>query len=85
MPYATSAIMKSSVYRLRHGAYLADLAGQQIMRGSVEDLAAALVEKGITTDNLLLGDWRQDAELLSSSEQKAFCQAMAARQVLAGR
>ena len=64
---------------MSHGVYLADLAGQMIMRGSVEDLAAVLVQKGITTDNLLLGDWRQDAGLLSSSEQKALRQAMAAR------
>lgn len=72
--------MKSSVYRLSHGVYMADLAGQQIMRGSVEDLAAALVKIGVTIDNLLLGDWRQDAELLNSAEQRALHKAMAARQ-----
>lgn len=61
--------MKSSVYKLSHGVFLADLEGRKIMRGSVEDLAAALVQEGITPDELLLGDWREDAELLSPSEQ----------------
>jgi hypothetical protein len=61
--------MKSSVYKLSQGVYLADLTDRQIMRGSIEDLAAALVQAGVAADNLLLGDWRQGAELLSSSEQ----------------
>lgn len=39
------------------------------MRGSVGDLADALIQEGIMSENLLLGDWREDAELLSSSEQ----------------
>jgi hypothetical protein len=61
--------MKSSVYKLTQGVYLADLDGRQIKRGSVEDLAGALVEAGIVAGDLLLGDWREGAELLSSSEQ----------------
>ena len=54
---------------MNHGVYLADLEDRQIRRGSVEALAAALVQAGITADDLLLGDWRHDAELLSSVEQ----------------
>ncbi len=70
--------MKSSIYKLGQGIFLADLEGRRIMRGSVEDLAAALVQVGITSDSLLLGDWREDTELLSKSEQNALCRAMAA-------
>jgi hypothetical protein len=68
--------MQSSVYKLSHGVFLADLDGQQIMRGSVGDLATALVQAGVTPDKLLLGDWRDDAELLSSSEQRELRAAM---------
>jgi hypothetical protein len=50
------------------------------MRGSIEDLAAALVREGLTSDNVLLGDWREDTALLSSSEQKALSQAMVVHQ-----
>ena len=67
--YAISPRMKSSVYKLTQGVYLADLDGRQIKRGSIEDLARALVEAGITAGDLLLGDWRAGADLLSSSEQ----------------
>jgi hypothetical protein len=68
--------MKSSVYKLSHGVFLADLDGRKIMRGSIEDLAAALVQAGVTPDKLLLGDWRDDAELLSLSEQHELRAAM---------
>ena len=68
--------MKSSVYKLSHGVFLADLNGRKIMRGSVEDLATALVQAGVTPDELLLGDWRDDAELLSSPEQHELRTAM---------
>lgn len=61
--------MRASVYKLTHGVYLADLGDRQIKRGSVEDLAGALVETGIATGDLLLGDCREGAELLSASEQ----------------
>jgi hypothetical protein len=54
---------------LSDGVYLANLDGRRIMRGSVGDLADALIQEGIMSENLLLGDWREDAELLSSSEQ----------------
>lgn len=69
--------MKSSIYKLSDGVYLADVGGRQIMRGSISDLAAALVEAGIATEHLLLGDWREDAELLDASEQNELCIAMA--------
>lgn len=72
--------MKSSVYKLSYGVFVADLNGRKIMRGSVEDLAAALVQAGITLDELLLGDWREDAELLSPSEQHELCGLMAVGQ-----
>ena len=62
--------MKPSIYKLNHGVYLAVLESRQITRGSIEGLASALVQLGISADHLLLGDWREGAELLSSSEQK---------------
>jgi hypothetical protein len=71
--------MKSSVYKLSDGVYLADVDGRRIMRGSLGDLATALAHEGVTSDDLLLGDWREDAELLSSSEQNELFQAMAAQ------
>jgi hypothetical protein len=77
--------MKSSIYKLSHGVYSADLDGRKIERGSVEDLAAALVQAGITADNLLLGDWREDAELLSSVEQTKLRVAMTAEQGRVGK
>ena len=62
--------MKASIYRTTDDIYLAILIdGQQIMRGSLSDLADALRDKGILTENLLFGDWRQGAELLVPSEQ----------------
>ena len=69
--------MKSSVYKLNHGVYLAVLGSLQITRG-IEGLASALVQLGISADHLLLGDWREGAELLSSSEQKELRIAMTA-------
>ncbi|MGE4483237.1 hypothetical protein [Acidocella sp.] len=72
--------MKSSVYKLSQGVFVADFDGRKIMRGSVQDLAAALVQAGITPDELLLGDWREDAELLSPSEQRELCGLMAVGQ-----
>jgi hypothetical protein len=33
--------MKTSVYKLSHGVFVAELAGRQVMRGSIDDLAAA--------------------------------------------
>lgn len=77
--------MKSSVYKLSHGVYLADLQSQKIRRGSVEGLATALVQAGITADNLLLGDWRQDAEPLSSVEQTKLRVAMTVEQGKLGK
>lgn len=68
--------MKSSVYRLGHGIYLAVLEDRQIMRGSVEDLAAVLMKEGITLDNLLFDESRQDAELLDAVEQTELRMAM---------
>jgi hypothetical protein len=82
---AISYRMKSSIYKLSHGVYSADLDGRKIERGSVEDLAAALVQAGITADNLLLGDWREDAELLSSVEQTKLRVAMTAEQGRVGK
>jgi hypothetical protein len=62
--------MKASIYQTRDGIYLAILTdGQQIMRGSLTDLADALRGKGILTENLLFGDWQQGTELLVPSEQ----------------
>jgi hypothetical protein len=62
--------MKASIYRTTDDIYLAILIdGQQIMRGSLTDLADALRGKGILTENLLFGDWQQGAELLVPLEQ----------------
>lgn len=68
--------MKSSVYRLAHGIYLAVLEDRQIMRDSVEDLATVLMKEGITLDNLLFDEWRQDVELLDTVEQTELRMAM---------
>jgi hypothetical protein len=76
--------MKPSVYKLHQGVYLAVLEMRQITRGSIEDLAIALVQQGITADQLLLGDWREGAELLNSSEQKELRRAMAVMQGIPG-
>lgn len=70
--------MKSSVYKLNHGVYLAVLDGQQITRGSIEGLADALVQRDIAADDLLLGDWREGAELLNAAEQAELRVALAA-------
>jgi hypothetical protein len=70
--------MKSSVYKLSHGVFVAELAGRQVMRGSIDDLAAALTQAGLTVDDLLLGDWCPDAELLTSAEQLELRQGMLA-------
>ncbi|NNM56487.1 hypothetical protein [Acidocella sp.] len=77
--------MKASVYKLTQGVFLADLAGQRVMRGTVEDLAAALFQAGLTADDLLLGDWREDAELLTAVEQTELRQAMTSGQAAAGQ
>jgi len=61
--------MKSSVYRLSYGVYVADLEGRKVMRGGIVDLAAALVQTGVAADDLLWGDWREDAEMLSPAEK----------------
>ena len=62
--------MKASIYRTRDGIYLAILTdGQQIMRGGLTDLADALRDKGFLAENLLFGDWQQNAELLVPLEQ----------------
>lgn len=53
------------------------------MRGSIEDLAAVLVQQGVSSDKLLLGDWRPDADLLSAAEQNELSQAMTAQQSVA--
>jgi hypothetical protein len=68
--------MKVSVYKLNHGVYLADLGERQIKRGSIPDLAVVLGEVGVTFGDLLLGDWREGAELLRSSEQTELRAAM---------
>jgi hypothetical protein len=47
-------------------------------------LAIALAQEGITIENVLLGDWRKDAKLLSSSEQNELRQAMGALDGAAG-
>lgn len=70
--------MKASVYRLSHGVYLAVLKDRQIMRGSVEDMAAVLMKEGISVGNLMLGGWHQDAELLDTAEQAELRVAMTA-------
>ena len=70
---------------MNHGVYLADLEDRQIRRGSVEALAAALVQAGISADSLLMGDWRQEAELLNSSEQDKLRVAMTIGQGGAGQ
>lgn len=68
--------MKSSVYKLSQGVYVADLEGRKIMRGGIVDLAAALLIMGVTIDDLLWGDWREGAELLSQAEKSELRVAM---------
>ena len=61
----------ASVYLAATDVYLAVLTdGREIQRGSLDHLAKSLFSLGIDKDNLLFGDWRAGAELLSTKEQR---------------
>ena len=69
--------MKASIYQTADDVYLAVLSsGQQIMRGSLVDLAVVLRAKGILAAHLLFGDWRADAQLLKDTQQKELVELM---------
>ncbi|GLR68850.1 hypothetical protein GCM10010909_35320 [Acidocella aquatica] len=66
-----SRSMKASIYTMADGLYLAVLDnGQRVIRDSLSDLASVLRGKGVASENLLFGDWLNEAELLAPTHRE---------------